>query len=83
MKNSLKIPEILTIIFSISCAHHSKSFKDQRSFQVSKAIEILEQEEFDNGKPTVLYLHGFLETMEVESVKVITEAYLKRGDHSK
>lgn len=27
-------------------------------------------------------MHGFVETMEVESVRVITEAYLKRGDHS-
>lgn len=49
---------------------------------MSKAIEILEQEEFDNAKPTVFYLHGYLETMEVESIKVIADAYLKRGDHS-
>lgn len=88
MKNfaiiSTEIPEIITFIFSISCAHHknSKTFKEQRSFQLSKAIEILEQEEFDNAKPTVFYLHGYLETMEVESIKVIADAYLKRGDHS-
>lgn len=63
-------------------AINSKTFKDQRSFQLSKAVEILEQEEFDNAKPTVFYLHGFLETMEVESIKVIADAYLKRGDHS-
>jgi hypothetical protein len=30
----------------------------------------------------VLYIHGFVETMEVESIRVIAEAYLKRGDHS-
>lgn len=47
-----------------------------------RAIEMLEQDEFDNAKPTVVYMHGFIETMEVESIKVITEAYLKRGDHS-
>lgn len=58
------------------------SFKEQKSFQLSKAVEILEQEEFDNARPTVIYMHGFVETMEVESIKVVTEAYLKRGDHS-
>lgn len=81
---SLEIPEILTFSLAL-CAHHSnsKSFKDQRSFQLSKAVEILEQEEFDNARPTVFYLHGYLETMEVESIKVVAEAYLKRGDHSK
>jgi hypothetical protein len=66
----------------VRIAINSKSFKDQRSFQLSKAVEILEQEEFDNAKPTVFYLHGYLETMEVESIKVIADAYLKRGDHS-
>lgn len=61
---------------------NSKTFKEQKSFQLNKAIEILEQDEFDNAKPTVIYIHGYVETMEVESVKVITDAYLARGDHS-
>lgn len=61
---------------------NSKSFKDQRSFQISKAVEILEQEEFDNAKPTVVYLHGFEENMKVESIRVIAQAYITRGDHS-
>lgn len=59
-----------------------KTFKERRSFQLSKAVEILEQEEFDNAKPTVIYMHGYLENMEYESIKVITDAYLTRGDHS-
>ena len=49
---------------------------------MSKAVDILEQDEFDNGKPTVIYVHGYIEHMEMESVKVVCEAYLKRGDHS-
>jgi hypothetical protein len=43
----------------------------------------MEQDEFDNTLPTVIYVHGFIETMQVESIKVVAEAYLKRGDHSK
>lgn len=82
----LEIPEILILIFLtfLFPAHldDSKTFKEQRSFQLSKAIELLEQDEFDNAKPTLLYLHGFVETMEVESIKVIADAYLTRGDHS-
>lgn len=62
---------------------NSKTFKEQKSFQLSKAVELLEQEEFDNAKPTVVYMHGYVETMQVESIKVITDAYLTRGDHSK
>ncbi|XP_070502244.1 inactive pancreatic lipase-related protein 1 [Chironomus tepperi] len=61
---------------------YGKSFNDQRNFPFSKAVDILEQDEFDNGKPTVIYIHGYIEHMEMESVKVVCEAYLKRGDHN-
>lgn len=45
-------------------------------------MDILEQDEFDNSRPTVIYLHGYIEHMMIESVRVIAEAYLKRDDHS-
>jgi hypothetical protein len=45
-------------------------------------VDILEQEEFDNSRPTLIYLHGYIEHMLMESVRVIAEAYLKRDDHS-
>ncbi|KAG5684759.1 hypothetical protein PVAND_013973 [Polypedilum vanderplanki] len=61
---------------------YGKSFDEQRKFALSKAVDILEQEEFDNAKPTVIYLHGYIEHMEIESIRVISEAYLKRGDHN-
>lgn len=72
----------LGFIFHFPYFINSKTFNEQRIFQLPKAIEILEQEEFDNSRPTVVYLHGFEETMKVESIRVIAEAYLKRGDHS-
>lgn len=42
----------------------------------------MEEEEFDNAKPTVIYFHGYLEHMQMESVKVIADAYLRRNDHN-
>ena len=60
-----------------------KTTEDKKVFQLSKAIDILEQEEFDNAKPTLIYIHGYLEHMQMESVQVVSEAYLKRNDHSK
>jgi hypothetical protein len=62
---------------------NSSTFDKQRNFALSKAVDLLEQPEFDNAKPTVVYMHGFVETMEVESIRVIAEAYMKRADHSK
>jgi hypothetical protein len=64
------------------CVVNSSTFEKQRNFALPKAVELLEQPEFDNAKPTVVYMHGFVETMEVESIRVITEAYLSRADHS-
>ncbi|XP_012533657.1 lipase member H-A [Monomorium pharaonis] len=35
-----------------------------------------------NSKPTVMYIHGFTEHLEKESVRTIVQAYLKRSDHN-
>lgn len=37
---------------------------------------------FDKQKPTVLYIHGYVEAPSHESVNVIVQAYLKRNDHN-
>ncbi|XP_070162078.1 lipase member H-A-like [Polyergus mexicanus] len=34
------------------------------------------------GKPTVLYIHGYTEHVEKESVRTVVQAYLKRNDHN-
>ncbi|XP_066581540.1 pancreatic triacylglycerol lipase-like isoform X2 [Prorops nasuta] len=36
----------------------------------------------DNSKPTVLYVHGYTESVESTSVKTVVGAYLKRKDHN-
>lgn len=50
---------------------------------MSQAVELLEHGEFDNMKPTLLYIHGFEENMKSKSIESIANAYLKRADHSK
>lgn len=37
---------------------------------------------FDKRKPTVLYIHGYVEAPWHQSVDVIVKAYLKRNDHN-
>lgn len=41
---------------------------------------MLEDENLDLTKNTVLYIHGYLEDPDVESIHVIAEAYLERKD---
>lgn len=47
---------------------------------MNDAQEILKHEKFDATKKTVLYIHGYLENPEVESIHVIVDAYLTRDD---
>ncbi|XP_061380918.1 inactive pancreatic lipase-related protein 1-like isoform X1 [Danaus plexippus] len=42
--------------------------------QVTRLFEI---KGFDNGNPTVLYIHGFIETAQQESVQVMVNSYLE------
>jgi pimeloyl-ACP methyl ester carboxylesterase len=57
-------------------------FEQNKIFELDQCPEILNQPEFDNSKSTVLYIHGYLETPEVESIHVIVDAYQKRNDHN-
>lgn len=47
-----------------------------------KFEDIRSDEHFDRSKPTVVYIHGYLESSETFSVKTVVDAYLKRGGHN-
>lgn len=49
---------------------------------MENAINIVSHPGFDASKKTVLYIHGYLETQANESISVIVNAYLERGDHN-
>lgn len=47
-----------------------------------EARDILSQPEFHPQRKTVIYLHGYIESLLSQSIRVIVDAYLKRGDHN-
>lgn len=51
-------------------------------FELNSAQDLLKHESFDANKKTVLYIHGYLENAEVESVHVLVDAYLSRSDYN-
>ncbi|XP_077289223.1 pancreatic triacylglycerol lipase-like isoform X2 [Arctopsyche grandis] len=46
-------------------------------YKLPRSQELLTDGKFQKSNPTILYVHGFEETAEQESVKVMAEAYLK------
>lgn len=61
---------------------HGKTFEEHTVIRLNESVQVLNHERFDPNIPTVLYLHGYIETMQVESSHVIADAYLKRNDHN-
>lgn len=59
---------------------HGPTFTDSTTFELDDGINLIKHEKFDKSKKTVLYIHGYLENLKVESTKVIVEAYLQRND---
>ncbi|XP_055921925.1 lipase member H-A-like [Eupeodes corollae] len=59
---------------------YGPNFTDSATFELDDGISLLKHEKFDKTKKTVLYVHGYLENLTVESIKVIVEAYLQRKD---
>lgn len=62
--------------------YYGKQFDDNQMYSLEQARDILKHPNFDCNRKTVLYLHGYIETQQVESIHVIVGAYLKRGDHN-
>lgn len=48
-----------------------EKYEERSAFDLSQAVELLEHNEFDNMKPTVFYIHGFLESLKSESVECV------------
>lgn len=61
---------------------YGPTFEDHDVIRLNESVQLLNHERFDPNRPTVLYLHGYIETMQVESSHVIADAYLKRNDHN-
>lgn len=55
--------------------------EDSEFYALDNALEVLKHPLFDKEKSTMLYIHGYVETLE-HSVRVVVESYLKRRDHN-
>lgn len=59
-----------------------RDFSTHQKFELDESRAILSHNDFDNNKKTVLYVHGYVEAPSHQSVHVIVDAYIKRGDHN-
>lgn len=51
-------------------------------FELNQLRELVQHNFYCNDLPTVLYIHGFLESLNSESVKTVVDAYLWRNDYN-
>ncbi|KAJ2950132.1 hypothetical protein O0L34_g11480 [Tuta absoluta] len=57
--------------------YNGSSVSEYVDFPLSQACQLLDVKGFDRNNPTVLYMHGFIETAQQESVQVMVSAYLE------
>lgn len=76
----LCIPIVYTFHFPTQIC--SDSFDNHQIYELDQAADILKHPRFDPTKETTLYIHGYIETPEVESIHVIVDAYQKNGDQN-
>lgn len=58
----------------------SPTYADSAIYNIDDLGSIIEDLKFNKANETVLYVHGYLENPDVESVHVIVDAYLEKGN---
>lgn len=61
---------------------YGPSYYDHRIYDYNELDEILEHDNYDDNKTTVLYMHGYLESAESDSVRLIVNAFHARNEHN-
>lgn len=69
-------------LFYCSTDIFSQIFNENEVFYLRTATNILIHPKFDTSKKTVLYCHGYMETLDSESTHVIVNAYIKNGEYN-
>lgn len=59
-----------------------REFSTNQIYELDELRAILSHNEFNKQRQTVLYVHGYVEAPSHQSIHVIVDAYLKRGDHN-
>lgn len=57
-------------------------FNNHQIFDLDNASDILTHPQYNGARKTTLYVHGYIERPEVESIHVIVDAYLKRENEN-
>lgn len=61
---------------------YGPNYFDHRIYDYNELDKIFEQENFNSSQTTVLYMHGYLESPESDSVRLIVNAYHTRKEHN-
>ncbi|XP_026315342.1 pancreatic lipase-related protein 2-like isoform X2 [Hyposmocoma kahamanoa] len=57
--------------------YNGSTFEEYVDFPLMQANRLFDVKGFDKNSPTVIYMHGFIETAQKESVQVMVNAYLE------
>lgn len=83
--SSVDIQNLVRILFyAAQRDHHHPASATNYSLKLSShfGTNLIGLPEFRIERPTVLYLHGYIETPAVESVQTVVAAYRWRNDHN-
>lgn len=61
---------------------YGPNYFDHKIFNYNELQNILNDEKFDSSRSTMLYLHGYAESMASDSVHRIVNAYILRKEHN-
>lgn len=62
--------------------HYGPNYFDHRIYDYNELDDILQHANYNASQTTVLYIHGYLESPESDSVRLIVNAYHTRNEHN-
>lgn len=61
---------------------YGPTYFDQRIYDFNELDEIVQHEEYNASQTTVLYIHGYLESPDSDTVHLIVNAFHTRNEHN-
>lgn len=61
---------------------YGPNYFDHRIYDYNEFDDILQHDKYNTSHETVLYIHGYLESPESDSVRLIVNAYHSRNEHN-
>lgn len=61
---------------------YGPNYFDHRIYDYNELDDILQHDRYNASQATVLYIHGYLESPESDSVNTIVNAYYTRNEHN-